>query len=263
MTTTLPAIQKMLDWQAAHKGKVRYSESASTRLANATGADLLTATDCSGMFHRMMMHFGQIDVGTYTGNECTHGTLVTLSKSAAHAGYGMLPGDGILFDWDGGRWDHIAMYAGGGRIWNHGGPGNGPLNWSLASNVDNAVKIMVRRYIAPAKTVVTHLAVAATGSGNPMHGHAIPALIARGTGDYYGLITGPNASHGGAYTGEQPAVRLIQEFLNWNLKAGLEVDGIFDPTTQAAVTRFQKAYLPTTEFFGQVWYDDWAKMASL
>lgn len=261
MPTTPPAIQNMLDWQAAHKGKVHYSESASTRLDSDT-ADLLTATDCSGMFHGMMKHFGGIDVGTYTGNECTHGTLVTQSKSAARAGYGMLPGDGILFDWDGGRWDHIAMYAGDGRIWNHGGPGAGPLNWSLASNVDKAVKVMVRRYIPATPGTVTHHPLVSATSGNPMHGHPVPALIARGTGDYYGLITGPNESHGGAYSAERPAVELIQGFLNWHLKAGLKVNGIFEATTAAAVSKFQHASEPGTTEFGQVWYDDWAKMAA-
>jgi hypothetical protein len=38
--------------------------------------------------------------------------------------------------------------------------------------------------------------------------------------------------------------------------------GIFDPTTASAVAEFQDSYLPDTEFHGQVWYDDWAKMAS-
>ena len=262
MTTTPSAITKILAWQKANAGKVPYSETASTRLASDT-AHLLSATDCSGMAHRMMMHFARIDIGTYTGNECTHGTLVTTSKSAAARGYGMLPGDCILFDWDGGTWDHIAIYAGNGRIWNHGGPGHGPLDWSLSEWVNKAEKVMVRRYVAWPSSTVTHPPVVSdSGSANPMHGKPIPALIARGTGDYFGLITGPNESHGGAYASEQPNIRLIQQFLNWKEKANLEVNGIFGPTTAAAVSAFQKAYMPDTEFYGQVWFDDWTKMAS-
>lgn len=153
MTTTPPAIQQMLDWQKEHAGQVVYSETASTRLAHATAADLLTPTDCSGNYARLMAFFGHVDVGTYTGNEDTHGILVTTDKARARAGVGMLPGDGILFDWNGdGKLDHIAMYAGSGRIWNHGGPGKGPLNWSLADNVNNAKAVMVRRYIQPLAT---------------------------------------------------------------------------------------------------------------
>lgn len=164
MTTTVPAIAQMLDWQKAHAGKLHYSETASTRLHSATATDLLTPTDCSGNFARLMKFFGHIDVGTYTGNICDHGTLVTISKADARVGKGLLPGDGILFDWNGdGHWDHIAMVADSKHIWNHGGPNfndMGPDLWSLADNVDNAHAVMVRRYIQPttvdAPSVVTH-----------------------------------------------------------------------------------------------------------
>ncbi|HEX4432848.1 MAG TPA: NlpC/P60 family protein [Frankiaceae bacterium] len=153
MTTQPTAITKILHWQDKHQGEVEYSETASTRLDYETPDDLVTPTDCSGMAAKMFRHFAGIDIGTYTGNECAYGELVTESKSAARMGTGMLPGDCILFDWDrpGGNgyadWDHIAIYAGNGRIWNHGGPGKGPLNWSLADNVDNASHVMVRRFL--------------------------------------------------------------------------------------------------------------------
>lgn len=258
------AIQKILDWQREHAGEVAYSETASTRLDSKTARDLLTPTDCSGMAAKMFAHFAGINIGTYTGNECTYGTLVTNSKSAARVGYGMLPGDCILFDWDGGPWDHIAIYAGHGRIWNHGGPGNGPLDWSLMTNVDAAHQIQVRRFLPWAPDVISHPPVhSGSGSDNPMHNKSVPALIARGTGDYYGLITGPNRSHGGAYKSEQDEVKLIQRFLNWKMDAGLKVDGIFGKSTAHAVAAFQSKYMPGTEFPGQVWFDDWHKMASL
>jgi len=147
---TPPEITAILNWQKAHAGQVPYSETASTRLAFDT-AHLTSATDCSGMVARMFAHFAGLTVGTWTGNERNYGQLVTTSKADAAAGKGMLPGDVILFNWSGPNpnFDHIAIYAGAGRIWNHGGPGKGPLDWSLASNVNAATNVMVRRFITP------------------------------------------------------------------------------------------------------------------
>ena len=80
-------------------------------------------------------------------------------------------------------------------------------------------------------------------------------------GHYFGLITGPNESHGGYYASEQPDVRAIQERLNaigYNCGA---VDGIFGPKTKAAVSRWQSDhYAATTSLYGQVWSDDWAHL---
>ena len=144
--STPTSIQKMLDWQQAQAGQLAYSQSDPNRLS-ADDAHMGSPTDCSGLVARLMKHFAGVDPGTYTGNECNFGMLITTSKAAARAGQGMRPGDVILFDWDGGNWDHIAMYAGNGRIWNHGGPGRGPNNWSLAQSVDWAQQVMVRRFV--------------------------------------------------------------------------------------------------------------------
>lgn len=111
----------------------------------------------------------------------------------------------------------------------------------------------------------------------PMHGHAVPPLIARGTGQYFGSIDGPAASHGGFNPGERGYVKLIQQqliFLGYvpghsNINDGW-ADGIYDgggavntgPTSQA-VARFQHRHMPGTTFYGQCWYDDWAALAAL
>jgi peptidoglycan hydrolase-like protein with peptidoglycan-binding domain len=111
-----------------------------------------------------------------------------------------------------------------------------------------------------------------------MYGKPVPAAIAKGTGRYYGSIDGPGNSLGGFNAAERPAIKLIQQqliFLGFvpgqtNINSGW-ADGIFDtkgggvgrgPTSQA-VTRFQKKYMPNTQYYGQVWYDDWQKLASM
>lgn len=110
----------------------------------------------------------------------------------------------------------------------------------------------------------------------PMYQHAVPALIARGTNNYFGDIDGPAAEHGGINTTERNLIRLIQQQLIYlgfvpgvtNINSSW-ADGIFNtkdghiggPTTDA-VTRFQKKYMPGTTFYGEVWWDDWTKLAT-
>lgn len=269
MITVPTSISNMLSWQAAHLGQLVYSQSDPHRLSH-DDAHMLSPTDCSGLVARLMAHFAGLDVGTYTGNEYLHGTLVTASKSVARTGYGMLPGDCILYNWyydPDGPYNHINMYAGNGVVYNHGGPEHGPVRQSLSENVDGARHIMVRRFVhwpttPPHPPMQGH-------PNNPMNGHPVPALIARGTGDFYGLASDPrNECHGGYYESERPAVRLIEEFLRWwypnpSKTKHLVVDGRFGETTKELVTLFQKNHMPRTTNFGEVWFDDWAKMASL
>lgn len=114
--------------------------------------------------------------------------------------------------------------------------------------------------------------------GNPIRGKAVPAAIAKGTGRHLGSIDGPANSLGGANAAEQHIVKLWQQFLIWggyvpghsNINDGW-ADGVFDthgggvgtgPSSQATA-RFQHAHLPGTTFYGQVWWDDWTKAASM
>jgi peptidoglycan hydrolase-like protein with peptidoglycan-binding domain len=86
-------------------------------------------------------------------------------------------------------------------------------------------------------------------------------------GEYFGLVTGPAASHGGMDDREREAVAQIQRKLIALGYAG-EVspgwaDGVFEQPTADAVTRFQQDHMPGTQFPGQVWSDDWATLFSL
>jgi hypothetical protein len=86
-------------------------------------------------------------------------------------------------------------------------------------------------------------------------------------GDYFGLITGPARSHGGIDDRERKSVRAIQaRLVTLKMVPGVDdvnsgwCDGRFEKPTAKAVTRWQQEHMPDTEFFGQVWPDDWAKL---
>ncbi len=216
--TTETQIAAMLNWQREHAGQLKYSQTADTRLAS-DAARMTTATDCSGLIARLYKHFAGIDVGTYTGNEQNYGKLVTTKKSVAAAGKGMLPGDVILFNWSGHNptWDHIAMYAGNGRIWNHGGPGRGPLNWSLRDNVNSATEVMVRRYLPPTPAKPA-------APAKPFNIES-PFPYWTKPGHVIGSIDGDDKHHGGINATEKSQVRAVVGvlgILGYKLPRGLD-----------------------------------------
>ncbi|HJQ03500.1 MAG TPA: peptidoglycan-binding domain-containing protein [Jatrophihabitans sp.] len=89
-------------------------------------------------------------------------------------------------------------------------------------------------------------------------------------GHYFGDIKGPAQSHGGANTNEVPDVQAVQQKLivlgfvpgHSNHDDGW-ADGKFEQPTADAVTRFQQKHMPGTQYYGQVWSDDWAMLFSL
>jgi hypothetical protein len=117
------------------------------------------------------------------------------------------------------------------------------------------------------------------GHAAPDHGTPWPGpQLHFGPHDYFGNINGPEESHGGAFAAERPFVRMIQQrLIARGFVPGVTdinddwADGIFDTEgnhsltgpTSHAVIRFQRAHMPRTRFFGQVWSDDWAKLFSL
>lgn len=143
----MTAIQDIITWQAAHQEFFAYSENSGRLDPVHSGY-----TDCSGLTRWLYLHFADINIGTWTGDECTNGDLITTSKSDARNGVGMLPGDLVFYRWSAdspATFDHVNMFVGDGHVQNHGGPGRGPVVQSLASNVDAAATVMVRRYIPP------------------------------------------------------------------------------------------------------------------
>jgi hypothetical protein len=107
-------------------------------------------------------------------------------------------------------------------------------------------------------------------SGKLYQGQSVPPIIGKGTGRYFGLITGPSNSIGGFNPSEKPFVKMLQQRLivcgfvpGVTNPAGGWADGVFEKPTAEAVTRFQKKHLPNTKYFGQVWYDDWVKLFNL
>lgn len=87
-------------------------------------------------------------------------------------------------------------------------------------------------------------------------------------GHYYGLITGPATSHGGITAAERTVVQAIQRRLiakgyvpgihDWRSSWA---DGKYEGATAQAVAAFQRAQMPGTKFFGEVWADDYARLA--
>lgn len=112
---------------------------------------------------------------------------------------------------------------------------------------------------------------AALGIGTPAPGPGTPPRRpwpGLPAGHYFGLITGPNASHGGYYLHERPHVQLIQQWLIYRgFVPGIRdwrsgwADGLFHRQTFDAVAAFQRAMLAsTTSRYGEVWADDWAAL---
>ena len=80
---------------------------------------------------------------------------------------------------------------------------------------------------------------------------------------YFGLITGPNESHGGYYENERQWIKLIQQALQ---RKGFApnypgwADGVYEQPTKDAVAAWQRSAMPGTTRFGEVWWDDWAEL---
>lgn len=133
----------LVQWMVDRTGRYAYSQGPS-RLSPETNM----YTDCSGLVYSCYMSVMGKDIGTWTGNQWNQGTKVT-------EGYGTIdesllqPGDLVFFTWPGGsvsNYDHVEMYKGSGDTIGHGGPMNGPVVKSLATNVAGAYHVMVRRH---------------------------------------------------------------------------------------------------------------------
>lgn len=81
---------------------------------------------------------------------------------------------------------------------------------------------------------------------------------------FYGLITGPDNSHGGWKSDERDDVKAIQQrlqVLGFAPKTPGWADGKFEEPTKDAVARWQRTkYASKTTRYGEVWSDDWVRL---
>lgn len=149
------AIADIIAWEESVIGTFDYSEGAGRLDPVASGT-----TDCSGLQYYAFLTYGNIDIGTWTGEQYTTGTLVTKDPTVAKDGVTVVPGDLVLYRWGGdspSHYDHTALYKGSDTVISHGGPGVGPHEFSHSGYVDLALSgssgsggpgsIMVRRHI--------------------------------------------------------------------------------------------------------------------
>ncbi|GGU45834.1 peptidoglycan recognition protein family protein [Lentzea flava] len=81
--------------------------------------------------------------------------------------------------------------------------------------------------------------------------------------EYFGHKDGPEQSHGGYYEHERPWVKLIQQALQRKGYApGYPswADGLYEQETVDSVAAWQRDHMPHTQYWGQVWWDDWAEL---
>lgn len=124
-------------------GRYRYSQGASRLDPEAN-----LYTDCSGLVYFAYQQVVGINIGTYTGNQYTQGTLVTEGSGTVDESL-LRPGDLIFYNWPGGRTtvDHVEMYIGGSQTCGHGGPGAGPTIKPLSGGIGRALNYFVRRHV--------------------------------------------------------------------------------------------------------------------
>lgn len=212
--------------------------------------------DCSSLVILCLRKAGfQTGNATYTGNmrsELTqHGW--TVRENNGHP----QPGDILLNDDD-----HTAVYLGSGVVAqasedeNKGASGGTPGDQTgYETNVSKYYDFpwdCYLRYPGP-----HDVAVAAGDDGWPL-----PA------GHYFGLISGPDESHGGFFPSEIPYVKWIQSrLISLGFVQGVHdpksdwADGRFEPPTRDAVARWQHAeWAAHTSRFGEIWEDDWGRL---
>lgn len=253
----------LAQWMREHVGRYAYSQTGN-RLEPDNGGE----TDCSALVRYAYQQIAGIEVGTWTGSQQDYGRQIfgTECESLDEALSLLAPGDLIFFNWSehNPTWDHVEMYIGGGQTCGHGGePYYGPVVKSLASQWNAAYEVCARRYLDANNTNASGSGERATAAGGAPGLGAFPLP----KNEYFGLITGGDESHGGFFDWEKPHVKRIQQrLIAKGYVPGVSdihsdwADGVYEQPTADAVERFQRAEMPGTTFFGQVWWDDWAQL---
>ena len=298
---------QLVAWMEARLGKFAYSQ-----LGDRLHPDQTGHTDCSGLVAACYRDVAGMDIGTWTGNELDHGSVLFDSSADYGKAISVLqPGDLVFFNWDhhNPTFDHVEMYIGNESTCGHGGdPVMGPVNKSFKQLWSEAYEIVSRRYL--------DVSVVGTGTykfgpngidiyeimsdgtlrhvswaewvqlGQPMSKitnpgaqfkpstpapQIVPDLLPWPSwipaNEYFGLVTGPDASHGGFYERERPYIKRIQQRLvakgyapeTHDVNSPL-CDGIFEDMTARWVSNFQRKEMPGTQYYGQVWQDDYQQL---
>jgi cell wall-associated NlpC family hydrolase len=147
--TTPQGITDLIAWELTKIGFFAYSEGAGRLNPPASGY-----TDCSGLHYWAYKTYAATYIGTWTGEQITKGRLITKDPTIAKDESKLALGDMFFFRWGSNSpssYDHAELYKGNNEMISHGGPGNGPHLFSIASQVDEAINgggsIEVRRYL--------------------------------------------------------------------------------------------------------------------
>lgn len=267
----MTAVQDALvQWMLDRQGRYAYSQGP-TRL----DPEAQMMTDCSALCRYAYLQVAGIEVGTWTGNQQDRGRIVVGLdvQTAAEAEQRLQRGDLVFFDWDGinvGYFDHVEMYIGNGQTIGHGGPGNGPVVKSLAQQWEWAHSVVARRYLPADMTEPVAAAPDPAPAPARPRINFPPFPWSLDSGHYLGDINGPANSHGGYYDSERPLVRAVQQALIvGGYVPGITdpsngwADGIWEQPTTDAMAAFQRDHMPGTQFYGQCWADDYAKLREL
>jgi len=88
-------VQALLaQWMVDHQNQYAYSQGA-TRLQPDTNG----YTDCSGLMYYCYEQVANIFIGTWTGDQIKHGTLITTDPTVAKAETSLVVGDVVFYRW--------------------------------------------------------------------------------------------------------------------------------------------------------------------
>lgn len=136
----------LVAWMRGHIDYFHYSEGP-LRLNPYAGG----YTDCSGLLRLCFQSVAGVDIGTYTGNMQSHGSLICTDKNLVASL--IRPGDCLIYWWNSNSpatGDHTDMFVGDspqGNILSHGGPGVGPSWRWLSDRMKSCYQFEVRRFV--------------------------------------------------------------------------------------------------------------------
>jgi len=243
-------VHQMRHWADVTNPGVGYDQGNRWNLKNGG------SVDCSSFVILCLRRAGfQTGNASYTGDmrsELTnHGWTVHDNNGRPRAG------DILLNDLD-----HTAVYLGGGVLAQASIDESGGISGGTPGNQTNGETNVSDYYDFPWDCYLRYHA----GGDVTVEPHQKEWPLP--PGHYFGLITGPDESHGGFNPGEGPYVKWIQRrLIALGFVPGVHdpdsdwADGKFETPTRDAVARWQHAkWAAQTTEFGEVWEDDWHRL---